>query len=536
MQSRWSRSLALMGGWLVASLVLLVRALPTWDTVVDDAYITARYAEQLAAGNGLVYNAGQPPVEGYTNLAWTLMLGGLRLLGAPAHEAMIGLGFGWAVLGLLGMVLLSDVLLDRPKAAWLPAVPALALAATPHYAVVATNGLETPQFLAWATLSIWGVWVSKGHWRWLAGLALGGLCAVRPEGVAVAGGVVLLDLIERRRDWKSPSTWAPLFGVVAVFVPLELWRWSVYGAWVPNTGPAKANMTWSAALKLNSKYVGGDADFWIGALILGVVGAVASRWTWKKVLLLCLVAGLTTIASRVYLWMPGGRLLVLPYALLFAVAVMPLSGARDGAWRTWLLERRRRTEHGARTWIAVLRGARGIWGALALGFLGWVVVGHPTTYQRMRDAHHSVIKPNPARLAGEHLARHVPAGAWMATRDAGLLAWSVGTDIHVAETHPRALTQPHPEYADVDWKALIADPPEIVVFTVNSSDRKLFYYRGEQAKWRSWAPTQYHYLGRVEQHYRRHYDIYTRADLDVPALPEGVVTNYLGALPRAENR
>ena len=56
--------------WAFASVVFVVNAWPSLETVVDDAYITARFAEQLAGGSGLVYNAGQPAVEGFTNLAW----------------------------------------------------------------------------------------------------------------------------------------------------------------------------------------------------------------------------------------------------------------------------------------------------------------------------------------------------------------------------------------------------------------------------------------------------------------------------------
>ena len=45
-----------------------------WDFIVDDAYISFRYAKNFAEGQGLVYNPGEAPVEGYTNLLWTLLL------------------------------------------------------------------------------------------------------------------------------------------------------------------------------------------------------------------------------------------------------------------------------------------------------------------------------------------------------------------------------------------------------------------------------------------------------------------------------
>lgn len=34
----------------------------------DDAMISMRYARNFAEGNGLVWNPGETPVEGYTNL------------------------------------------------------------------------------------------------------------------------------------------------------------------------------------------------------------------------------------------------------------------------------------------------------------------------------------------------------------------------------------------------------------------------------------------------------------------------------------
>ena len=50
--------------------------------ICDDAFVSLRYAENLVAGNGLVYNPGEW-VEGYTNLLWTLALAAALALGAP---------------------------------------------------------------------------------------------------------------------------------------------------------------------------------------------------------------------------------------------------------------------------------------------------------------------------------------------------------------------------------------------------------------------------------------------------------------------
>src|SRR5574340_501806 len=61
----------------------------TYFTLVDDAMISMRYARNLVGGQGLVWNPGGPPVEGFTNLGWTLVLAGIHLL--PVSQAHISL-------------------------------------------------------------------------------------------------------------------------------------------------------------------------------------------------------------------------------------------------------------------------------------------------------------------------------------------------------------------------------------------------------------------------------------------------------------
>lgn len=46
----------------------------TQFTLVDDTMISLRYARNLARGAGFVWNVGEPPVEGFTNLGYTLLM------------------------------------------------------------------------------------------------------------------------------------------------------------------------------------------------------------------------------------------------------------------------------------------------------------------------------------------------------------------------------------------------------------------------------------------------------------------------------
>src|SRR5262245_14911733 len=74
---RVSRSGA--GYWLAGAIALLFTAIAlkyAFDyhfNAVDDAFISFRYARNLANGNGLVFNPGER-VEGYTNFLWTVVL------------------------------------------------------------------------------------------------------------------------------------------------------------------------------------------------------------------------------------------------------------------------------------------------------------------------------------------------------------------------------------------------------------------------------------------------------------------------------
>ena len=49
-------------------------ALQHYQFIVDDVYISLRYARNLAEGHGLVFNVdGSAPVEGYTNFLWVVL-------------------------------------------------------------------------------------------------------------------------------------------------------------------------------------------------------------------------------------------------------------------------------------------------------------------------------------------------------------------------------------------------------------------------------------------------------------------------------
>jgi hypothetical protein len=110
----------------------------------EDAFISLRFAQNLAAGHGFTWNVGAPPVEGYTNFLWVVLCAGAIKLGLNAlfFAQVIGLASG------IGLILLTyragRELLGWPEPVAL--VPALLLACAGPLATWATSGMEMTLF------------------------------------------------------------------------------------------------------------------------------------------------------------------------------------------------------------------------------------------------------------------------------------------------------------------------------------------------------------------------------------------------------
>jgi len=96
--------------FLACTLAIVVMAF-SYIELVDDAYISFRYAHNLAEGQGLVFNVGEY-VEGYTSLLWTLLMVLPEALELPTYSfaAHLSLTFGilalvetWRICRLLGL-------------------------------------------------------------------------------------------------------------------------------------------------------------------------------------------------------------------------------------------------------------------------------------------------------------------------------------------------------------------------------------------------------------------------------------------------
>lgn len=237
--------------WVAALMVLFAlfgaaRAIGfAW--LADDAYISFRYADNLAAGLGLVFNAGEY-VEGYTNLLWTLLLAAAIGLGAAPEAVANVLGivcwlglaaclFGWSVVRAQRD---GGVLLPLAAAMWL---------LMPDAQRFATGGLETSLF-AW--LSALGLMLAV-HYparRSIlagAGLVLALATLTRPDGALFAALGVIAIALRPPGCPGRPGMRGRYGDVLAVMTPLVLvgaalvaFKLRYYGELLPTAFYAKS--------------------------------------------------------------------------------------------------------------------------------------------------------------------------------------------------------------------------------------------------------------------------------------------------------
>jgi hypothetical protein len=222
---------------------LVVHALQ-YPFITDDAYISFRYAYNLAYHGELSFNLGQR-VEGYTNFLWTVTLGLLLKAGLrpDVMSRVLGAAFGVVVLVLL--YALTRLYRGGRRTGWDLLGPAM-LAASMVFAAWCSGGLETQMFSA-LTLAGVVLYLAEGagrvRWR-LSGLLFALSAMARPEGVMLFGLTGLhrlaANIFGQRRLLPTRAELLWVAGFVVPFGLFFAWRYSYYGWPFPNTYYIKA--------------------------------------------------------------------------------------------------------------------------------------------------------------------------------------------------------------------------------------------------------------------------------------------------------
>ncbi len=480
----------LLAGTLLAVGVFVASAWPTRASMVDDAYVSLRYARNLALGHGLVYNAGEPPVEGYTNFLWVLWMAPGTVL--PVHPADWATGWG-LVFGALAVVAAGGVgaTLCGRGSTW-GLVPAAILAPLPVFGIAATNGLETALYLAVLLGAAWAL--LDGRRPALGGALAGLLYLVRPEGLAAAGVFVLVAAWRARADGLRRAL-VPIGAAAAVAVPYFAARTAYFGTLGPNTFAAQARHPFLEMFEMNAGYYARSAELYGGALALFVLALAVGRRTLPRLAVLAVAAGLALVAMRVYNWMPGARLFLAPIALV-ACAAAPALQALPGRVRPVTL-------------------------LLVLAWIGWLSLGPPRADETRYDSRHTALPGNEAEGMGRTIAALAPPGSWLLSRDAGVVPYFAGPDVKVIDIHPFSLTDPRLTGKRFDVEYVLGRDPAFLVTTATTPEELPTIYQQERTLLRdARVADHFHRHSVAKQHYRRWYALWVRDDVASDA-PDG---------------
>lgn len=297
----------LAGGGIASYLIVRVTTATVAGrqvTLFDDAMISMRYARNLADGNGLVYNPGSHPVQGYTNFLWTLWMAACRAVPnadrwAPlvvAASAVLAAMLTVEVAGRLA-ALASPGTSAATVARWSTAV----LFPLVGWSVVGMEVSPLALLLAVAALQVLR-WDSDGRVTHLygAGAALVAAVLTRTDALVPGVAVVLWCLWSPRRPARVIAGSLIAASVLSGLAVTLIFSFVYYGHPFPNTYYLKVSH-----IPLSARVHRGIADL---------------MWSGLTVLAAPILLGLSALTVREYrrvvllpLGMAGAQLLYMVY-------------------------------------------------------------------------------------------------------------------------------------------------------------------------------------------------------------------------------
>ncbi len=363
--------------------------------ILDDAYITFRYARNLAEGEGVVYNPGER-VQGSSTPLFTLILGGLGSLGIPIPAAGVVLSV-LAGLATLTLLTIAGYRLDAETAGW---VAAVALSTQFFWVLLFVSGMETTLYSA----LILGLLLAVGERRWrCTGVLIGLVCMVRYDG-ALAGLAALVILL-----WKGGWKTVLRQGLIAaaVYLPWMIFSWAWFGNPIPQSVRAKQIINlidWNTLWSHYDLFIDYSPLLWLWLAFFAVGMATASsrRPAWGVFpLWVVLYLGAFILEKRPIMYYPWYIVPLLPVVVFF------------GAYEAWEITR------------AVLR-RHPLWAPAAFLFVSTVVVLFQAADLRERQGEYgadALHRERKYRQAARILAPRILPGDTLYVGEIGTLGW-----------------------------------------------------------------------------------------------------------------
>ncbi len=253
--------------WFAAAVVAgLIYSIFLWGMGnYDDAFITYRYARNMAEGNGPIFNPGER-VEGCTTfLQMTALAPFIRLGADPRYVSMAIAVLALALIVAMGVWLIERIYYGGEKtdlAAW---AYGLFVLTSPGMIQWTISGMETIWYGAAVTAAALLLWrdVEKDKPPVWAALACVVAALTRPDGVMIAAfcGLAILWSGNRKR-WKNAIVFGAVFWIL--YGAYFAWRFHYYGWLYPNTYYAKVGGVKPITLIRGAKY-------WIKSVAFGAM-------------------------------------------------------------------------------------------------------------------------------------------------------------------------------------------------------------------------------------------------------------------------
>jgi hypothetical protein len=233
--------LLILAGYILYAVVYIYKTSfmaggERYFVLFDDAMISMRYARNLAAGYGLVWNPGGEPVEGYTNPLWVVFMAFFHLFPIPASKMSLFIQASGAVF-LIGNLIFVKKIARFLSGSWLVAL--LAVILTAFYTPLNNWGLQGMEVSVLALITSAALWIAlqalslERFSPWIY-LLLGLSTLVRIDMavpyLVLLGFFTLADPAHRRQH----LSWG--LGLLAFFLLGQtLFRLVYYGTLLPNT-------------------------------------------------------------------------------------------------------------------------------------------------------------------------------------------------------------------------------------------------------------------------------------------------------------
>jgi arabinofuranosyltransferase len=180
----------------------------------EDAMISMRYARHLADGHGFVWNIGEPPIEGFTNLLWVLWMSVAHKLDLSESKISLFIMLSGVAIMLTTGLVTARIARKMTSAAW---VPVAVLAATLFdYPLVfwTLRGMEVGALALFVYTLLWLVLENEDEFSLPRSIAMGALTAaallIRSDSVVPVGLILLYGFLTTKKRWLFA-------GIIAVF-------------------------------------------------------------------------------------------------------------------------------------------------------------------------------------------------------------------------------------------------------------------------------------------------------------------------------